>query len=63
MLQYDNESRSLGSSFRMRWSFHPQGDVFVVFNQNLVRTYGEAQDRWLMESDELTNKVQFAFRF
>ena len=62
-LQYDNESRELGSSFRMRWSFHPQGDVYVVFNQNLVRSYGEAKDRWLMESDELINKVQFAFRF
>jgi len=63
MLQYDNESRSLGSSFRMRWSFHPQGDVFVVFNQNLIRTYGDVRDHWSMESDELTNKIQFAFRF
>ena len=62
MLQYDNESRSLGSSFRMRWSFHPQGDVFVVFNQNLIRSYGEPKDRWLMESDELTSKVQFSVR-
>jgi hypothetical protein len=61
-LQYDNESRELGSSFRLRWSFHPQGDVFVVFNQNLIKTYGEAKDRWLMESDELTNKIQFNFR-
>jgi hypothetical protein len=61
-LQYDNESRELGSSFRMRWSFHPQGDVFVVFNQNLVRSFGEKKDRWLMESDELTNKIQFNFR-
>jgi hypothetical protein len=47
----------------MRWSFHPQGDVFVVFNQNMIRTYGDVRDHWSMESDELTNKIQFAFRF
>ncbi|HXS83532.1 MAG TPA: DUF5916 domain-containing protein [Methylomirabilota bacterium] len=63
MVQYDNESRELGSSSRLRWSFHRQGDVFVVFNQNLVRTYGMSDDHWAMESDELINKIQFAFRF
>ena len=61
-LQYDNESRSLGSSSRVRWTFHPQGDLFVTFNQNLVRSLGEAKDRWIFLTDQLLVKLQYAFR-
>ncbi len=61
-VQYDNESRSLGSSSRLRWTFHPQGDVFVTFNQNLTRSFGEPKQRWLFETDQLLVKLQYAFR-
>jgi hypothetical protein len=33
--QYDNQSDSFGSNTRVRWTFSPLGDVFVVYNHNL----------------------------
>jgi hypothetical protein len=62
-VQYDNESRSLGSSSRLRWTFHPQGDLFVTFNQNMVRTFEKPlEDRWIFLTDQLLVKLQYAFR-
>ena len=61
-VQYDNESRSLGSASRLRWTFHPLGDLFVAFNHNLTRSYGTPVDRWEFESDQFLVKVQYAFR-
>jgi len=61
-LQYDNESRSLGSSSRMRWTFHPQGDLFVTFNQNLERSFGQPQEKYIFLTDELIMKLQYSFR-
>ncbi len=61
-LQYDNESRSMGSSSRLRWTFHPQGDLFVTFNQNLVKTFTDPKDRFVFLTDELIVKLQYAFR-
>lgn len=34
-VQYDNESDSFGSNTRVRWTFSPLGDLFVVYNHNL----------------------------
>ena len=34
-LQYDNESDRFGSNTRLRWTFSPLGDLFVVYNHNL----------------------------
>ena len=34
-LQYDNESDSFGSNTRLRWTFRPLGDLFIVYNHNL----------------------------
>ncbi|MBK8058216.1 MAG: hypothetical protein IPK33_10115 [Gemmatimonadetes bacterium] len=33
-LQYDN-SDSFGANTRLRWTFAPLGDLFVVYNHNL----------------------------
>lgn len=57
-VQYDNTSRSLGANTRLRWTFDPLGDLFVVYNHNLVdRTGG-----WVLESNQLLLKVQYAVR-
>ncbi|HET7292685.1 MAG TPA: DUF5916 domain-containing protein, partial [Vicinamibacteria bacterium] len=37
LIQYDNQSRSLGTNTRLRWTFHPLGDLFVVYNHNAER--------------------------
>ena len=34
-LQFDNESDRFGSNTRLRWTFSPLGDLFVVYNHNL----------------------------
>jgi hypothetical protein len=34
-LQYDNESDTFGTNTRLRWTFSPLGDLFVVYNHNL----------------------------
>jgi hypothetical protein len=59
LLQYDNQSRSFGTNTRLRWTFNPLGDVFVVYNHNLERSL---DNHWQFESNQLIVKVQYAFR-
>ncbi len=61
-LQYDNESRSFGTNTRLRWTFHPLGDLFVVYNHNLLRSLG-ARQRFGFESNQFLVKVQYAMRY
>jgi hypothetical protein len=59
LLQYDNQSRSLGTNTRLRWTFHPLGDLFVVYNHNLDRSL---ENQWQFDSNQLIVKIQYAFR-
>jgi hypothetical protein len=61
-LQYDNETRSLGSASRMRWTFHPQGDLFVTYNQNWDHTLPQPDESFTYLTDELIVKLQYSFR-
>jgi hypothetical protein len=56
--QYDTESDSVGVNTRLRWTFRPVGDLFVVYNQN-VRSL---LDRWQLDSNQLLIKLQYARR-
>jgi len=58
LLQYDTESRLLGTNTRLRWIFHPRGELFLIYNHNSLRT----DERWQRESDELMLKVKYALR-
>jgi len=58
--QYDNESKELGSNNRLRWTFDPLGDLFLVYNHNLVRS---DNDRWEFVSNEFPVKIQYTRRF
>lgn len=58
-LQYDDESRELGANTRFRWTFHPLGNLFVVYNHNLR----DLADRWELASNQLLVKLQYAFRY
>ena len=60
LTQYDTESRELGANNKVRWTFDPLGDVFLVYNHNLVRT---PDDRWQFISNQLPVKIQYALRF
>jgi len=57
-LQYDNLSRLFGTNTRLRWQFHPLGELFLVFNRNVVNQ----PDGWSFDSDQLLAKLQYAIR-
>ncbi len=56
--QYDTTSDSVGVNTRLRWTFTPVGDLFVVYNHN-VRSL---LDRWQLDSNQLLVKFQYAWR-
>jgi hypothetical protein len=60
LTQYDTESRELGSNNKLRWTFSPNGDLFIVYNHNVIRSDDR---RWLFESNQLPVKIQYSWRF
>lgn len=58
-VQWDNESRTLGSNTRLRWTFDPLGELFLVYNHNLADRPGG----FGFDSNALLAKVQYAVRF
>ena len=58
-VQYDTTTESVGVNTRLRWTFRPAGDLFVVYNHNLR----DILDRWQLESNQLLVKLQYAFRY
>lgn len=57
-LQYDTDSDSIGVNTRLRWTFRPVADLFIVYNHNVQSIV----DRWRLESNQLLIKVQYAWR-
>ena len=58
-MQYDNESDSVGTNARLRWTVTPGSDLFLVFNHNMADT----DVGWRRESYGVALKVQYAFQF
>jgi hypothetical protein len=64
LVQYDTESHSLGTNTRLRWTYHPLGDLFVVYNHNLrTRDPLTAEPEVTFTSNQLLVKLQYAFRY
>ena len=62
--QYDTESRSFGTNSRLRWTFNPLGDLFVVYNHNLrTRNPVTLRRELAFASNQLLVKMQYAFRY
>jgi hypothetical protein len=57
-IQYDTDSDSIGVNTRLRWTFRPTADLFMVYNHN-VRSILE---RWQLDSNQLLIKLQYAWR-
>jgi hypothetical protein len=57
-VQYDTITDSVGVNTRLRWTFRPEADLFVVYNHN-VRS---VVDRWRLDSNQLVMKIQYAWR-
>ena len=58
-VQYDTQSSSVGTNTRLRWTFRPVADLFVVYNHN-VRSI---LDRWQLDSNQFLVKLQYALRY
>ncbi len=65
LTQFDNESNELGANIRLRWTFDPLGDFFLVYNHNWVRETDDVRGvkRWQFVSREVPLKLQYALRF
>ena len=65
-VQYDNGSDGIGTNTRLRWTFSPVGDFFVVYNHN-VRDIKESPALALrgygFSSNQLIVKLQYALRY
>lgn len=57
LVQWDNTSDSLGTNTRLRWTFRPGSDFFVVFNQG----YDTELEAW--QRLEANVKAGFTFQF
>jgi hypothetical protein len=64
-VQYDDEREEVGTNTRIRWTFNPLGDLFVVYNYNVVDNYEvtAGRSRWELDSTQLLVKVQYALRY
>ena len=63
-MQYDNTTDSFGSNTRVRWTFSPLGELFVVYNHNireLLPTQGVPR-AWRFDSNQLLVKLQYTWR-
>ena len=58
-VQYDTNSDSIGVNTRLRWTFRPVADLFVVYNHNIR----SIEDRWQQQSNQLIVKLQYAWRW
>lgn len=59
-VQYDNESKSLGTNTRIRWTFDLLGDLFIVYNHNINKI---ESDVWQYQSNQFTIKLSYGFWF
>lgn len=59
LVQYDDDTRQIGTNTRLRWTFDPLGDLFLVYNYN-VR---DRMDRWSLDATQLMVKAQYAIRW
>jgi hypothetical protein len=59
LVEYDNRSRLLGVNSRIRWSYRPGHDVFLVLNNGWL----DQADRYSRQFGDFTAKVQTAWRF
>ncbi len=63
-VQYDDQTDDFGTNTRLRWTFNPLGELFVVYNHNVSTTdLSGTRRRWLFDSNQLLIKLQYVFRY
>ena len=58
-VQYDTDTHLIGTNTRLRWTFLPVADLFVVYNHNVQSVL----DRWKLESNQFLVKLQYSWRY
>lgn len=62
-LQYDTQTRNIGNNMRLRWTFRPGNDLFVVWNRGWKRLILSPTERSLLPDTELLAvKLRWTFR-
>jgi len=62
-IQYDSESRDVGTNTRFRWTIKPGNDLFIVWNHGWQRPYDNDNVFDLQTvSDQLVAKLRWTFR-
>lgn len=57
-IQYDTDTKSLGVNARLHWIFHPQGEIFFVYNHNTF----DGLERWQRQRQQFLLKARYNFR-
>jgi hypothetical protein len=61
-VQYDNVSFGLSSNTRLRWTFKPGDDFFVIWDHTWVRDPTRSGINLNPEADAITAKIRWTFR-
>jgi len=62
-VQYDTESQNVGNNVRLRWTFRPGSDLFIVWNRGWRRLILSPSDEGLIpESELIAVKLRWTFR-
>lgn len=63
LIQYDTESQGLGANTRLRWTFKPGNDLFILWNRGWQRLITTPSDAALLPDNEfLAVKLHWTFR-
>ncbi len=62
-VQYDTESQTAGTNTRLRWTFKPGRDLFVVWNRGWQRLLTRPELTLIPDSEFLAIKLRWTFRY
>ena len=57
-IQYDTDTKEIGVNARIHWIYHPQGDIFLVFNHNTLN----GLENWELVRQQILLKMRYNFR-
>ena len=61
-IQYDTESQNIGTNTRLRWTFKPGKDLFIVWNRGWERLLMRPELTLLPDTEFLAVKLRWTFR-
>ncbi len=62
-IQYDSESRNLGTNTRLRWTVKPGNDFFIIWNRGWQERIGTRSLSLVPDTDLIAVKLRWTFRY